>query len=903
MALLIPIPNQYAKQNVAYSYQFPAGTFSGSPTYTAYVNRPIKGRRLPPWLSFNAGTRTFSGTPTKWWHCEAVQIVVEADVAGTKSYSIFTLVTGASDNTGRPVFRSGSTPDHIITADNIGGFDHTTVSAGQWVLIDISVTKVTMTSPTLAKIAAMRAQGGYLVWLYNDENGLYAYQAYRFDFTQVEAGETIAIDFTAGNIRAFQPKGKLHKGLRGKEIYVTNYSVKGFITSLTSNPDPSFSTTPVLCERDGDSVRSDSNLRFIGQPADHTPFINLYGLGFKGGNSLQIKSRAPGYVECAFVDVQPGQIGFHIKTDLNASEGDRRPSMNRGGLDHNMKYIQIHDCRSDGGGGEIFYVGGGEWRGQLVKVYHYNTDGSNKMVIHNGNSVHEYHYVKRYYHQLEYVRADWNILTNAGWDFIQFKDCSREVRVFHNYCLNSGRSSSASMAQCEGIFMDGTGDCEVAYNYVEAAYNVAYKIGSTGNMSMHHNIAYDIGNDLSNPELPDEYGGGAIYGAGRGLLTQDLPALDVAERADYDPLTSYNYDSFQHIVQIKYLGKAYRSVQPGNIGNQPDISPLWWEWTKEETSWVARPDLLEADLFWKCFHNTLIKTKNFAFELYIHGPAGKMETKNNLFINCGPAPDGITMKGGGNKAGNIMLIGQTLTAWFNDITKRDFRLKAAVSAIDAGVDVSSFVNGNDFEEGFTDFGGTAHGATPDVGAFEYGAGVNDEYLFALYDVAGGGTIIPPPITINAGLDMTVRLPLVSGVIVTAIKSDPARVLDVIAWDQLQGPNTATITNGDTLTATFTDLIKGTYRFRISVTDEHGQVSTDSVLVTVEDVVTVTSFQWYIADDANGTNKAPIQGATGKKLDVTPFVGMNKWIARGIKPISKTGNLVGQENLSNWINIA
>lgn len=60
------IPDQSATKNVAFSYQFASNAFTDSDTgdqltYTATLS---SGAALPAWLSFNATTRTFSGTPT-----------------------------------------------------------------------------------------------------------------------------------------------------------------------------------------------------------------------------------------------------------------------------------------------------------------------------------------------------------------------------------------------------------------------------------------------------------------------------------------------------------------------------------------------------------------------------------------------------------------------------------------------------------------------------------------------------------------------------------------------------------------------------------------------------------------------------------------------------------------------
>src|SRR5690606_1591016 len=60
-----PIPDQNAAQDLAFSFQFAANTFADVDagdvlTYAAQLNG---GGTLPAWLNFNAGTRTFSGTP------------------------------------------------------------------------------------------------------------------------------------------------------------------------------------------------------------------------------------------------------------------------------------------------------------------------------------------------------------------------------------------------------------------------------------------------------------------------------------------------------------------------------------------------------------------------------------------------------------------------------------------------------------------------------------------------------------------------------------------------------------------------------------------------------------------------------------------------------------------------
>ena len=101
------IPNQSATTGSAFSYTFPSGTFapaaSGNPlTYTA---TRWSGSPLPSWLTFNASTRTFSGTPQAANVGKLVVRVTASD--GTASVSdIFDIVVAHSStplvsNTGK----------------------------------------------------------------------------------------------------------------------------------------------------------------------------------------------------------------------------------------------------------------------------------------------------------------------------------------------------------------------------------------------------------------------------------------------------------------------------------------------------------------------------------------------------------------------------------------------------------------------------------------------------------------------------------------------------------------------------------------------------------------------------------------------------------------------------------
>lgn len=87
-------------------------------------------------------------------------------------------------------------------------------------------------------------------------------------------------------------------------------------------------------------------------------------------------------------------------------------------------------------------------------------------------------------------------------------------------------------------------------------------------------------------------------------------------------------------------------------------------------------------------------------------------------------------------------------------------------------------------------------------------------------------------TIDGGGNKTITLPN-NSVSVNAIANDTDGTITSVNWVQISGANNATITNHDTLTPTFSNLVEGTYVFRIAVTDEDNDTSTDTITVEVE----------------------------------------------------------------------
>ena len=88
-----------------------------------------------------------------------------------------------------------------------------------------------------------------------------------------------------------------------------------------------------------------------------------------------------------------------------------------------------------------------------------------------------------------------------------------------------------------------------------------------------------------------------------------------------------------------------------------------------------------------------------------------------------------------------------------------------------------------------------------------------------------------PPTANAGSDITLTLP-VNSTSLNGSGSDPDGTIASYAWTRVSGPTTFTLGTANAATSTLTNLVQGTYVFRLTVTDNSGATATDNVTVTV-----------------------------------------------------------------------
>jgi gliding motility-associated-like protein len=86
-------------------------------------------------------------------------------------------------------------------------------------------------------------------------------------------------------------------------------------------------------------------------------------------------------------------------------------------------------------------------------------------------------------------------------------------------------------------------------------------------------------------------------------------------------------------------------------------------------------------------------------------------------------------------------------------------------------------------------------------------------------------------TANAGSDLTITLPTNSTTI-TGSGNDIDGTVNAYAWTQVNGPNTATLSNSTTAALTASGMVAGTYTFRLTVTDDKGSTGFDDMKVVV-----------------------------------------------------------------------
>ena len=94
-------------------------------------------------------------------------------------------------------------------------------------------------------------------------------------------------------------------------------------------------------------------------------------------------------------------------------------------------------------------------------------------------------------------------------------------------------------------------------------------------------------------------------------------------------------------------------------------------------------------------------------------------------------------------------------------------------------------------------------------------------------------IVNTPPVANAGADVTLTLPTnatqLNG---SGTDADAGGSVSSYSWSRVSGPTTFTISNANVANPTLSNLVQGTYTFRLTVTDNRGGTGTDDVVINV-----------------------------------------------------------------------
>lgn len=115
--------------------------------------------------------------------------------------------------------------------------------------------------------------------------------------------------------------------------------------------------------------------------------------------------------------------------------------------------------------------------------------------------------------------------------------------------------------------------------------------------------------------------------------------------------------------------------------------------------------------------------------------------------------------------------------------------------------------------------------------------------------------IPPPQPnikpiAKAGVDITIQLP-VNSTTLSGSGTDADGTISGYSWSRISGPTTFTFGNQFAASTTLSNLVAGTYTFRLTVSDNKGATGTDDVIVIVKAATTSTGQSLIKIDGWNG----------------------------------------------------
>ncbi|MBN8855590.1 MAG: T9SS type A sorting domain-containing protein, partial [Sphingobacteriales bacterium] len=141
------------------------------------------------------------------------------------------------------------------------------------------------------------------------------------------------------------------------------------------------------------------------------------------------------------------------------------------------------------------------------------------------------------------------------------------------------------------------------------------------------------------------------------------------------------------------------------------------------------------------------------------------------------------------------------------------------------------------------------------------------------------TVNPAPVTpiftVSAGSNVTITLPT-NSVQLTGVATVQNTTLSTCTWTQVSGPNTATITNGGTITPTISGVIAGSYVFKVTITSSTGTSTSSQMTLTVNPAPVTPVFTVSAGPDLSITLPVSSVQITGVATVEYDTVASCKW---------------------------
>ncbi|MDB5202084.1 MAG: hypothetical protein JWQ27_1493 [Ferruginibacter sp.] len=186
----------------------------------------------------------------------------------------------------------------------------------------------------------------------------------------------------------------------------------------------------------------------------------------------------------------------------------------------------------------------------------------------------------------------------------------------------------------------------------------------------------------------------------------------------------------------------------------------------------------------------------------------------------------------------------------------------------------------------TNFGGGGHccwssfygggGAQP--GIFNLGGVSQNLYQWLARQSMSGVTLPPPNVlpTANAGPDKTITLP-VNSTTLDGSGTDSDGTVTGYAWTQVSGPSTGLIANSTYAQTAVSNLVAGTYTYRLTVTDNSGGTKADDMQITVNPALVVNILPTVNAgQDKTITLPVSIVSLDGSATDSDGTISSYSW---------------------------